>query len=495
MVAGCREGASVSPAQVTQAAAAWPAAPAEGFVVLPWGTRVYLEPRYGGASARLGWPSTPVPPWPATGHVARVVGQRDGFVEIAPIMPPSLSHCGPLLDADAFDVRLYVSPWALAPVLDREVEVRRGDGSMLLLRPGAVAQPIAGDDEERWAVWAGGIRVRARLPADAVARAYSEVAPVVASIQGSWQLPEGRPYAWDGWPLELAQGFGQDVTIASVTAHEGAYLVELTSPCARVVVRATEPPASWGQERFGHIDFGLGGPDAIPPGVLAAAGLEPPREPEVEPPPDVHNLELEGSFEGGDILGVLSGPGPTRLEHVFEEGAPVYLSLAGPPAGTLSQLRAFFEEAWVTGDRLCFHTAFGARFDPPLPVCMPMAEDRVRNPATDVHDFAAGVVRPGALRITGTLPEPEVARALRRHRKDLRRCLNEAMLQGVPASGGFELTLDVSGKGIVTAVRPRSTLAAVLTDCAVAAARGWTMPTPADGKPAQVVFSVRFEPR
>jgi hypothetical protein len=511
--AGCRERATTSPGeQAESVAAVWPRAPTEGFVVLPWGTQVYLEPRFGGASARLGWASAVPPPWPSDGHVARVVGQRDGFVEIAPILAQPFSstqgpmpvHCGPVLDGEVFDVRLYVSPWALATVLAREVEVRHDDGSALVLRPGAVAQPIPDDAQGRWAVSAGGIRVRAVLPDDAVALTYPDPLPQPIPQQRSWQLPEGRPFSYDGWPLEVVMGFGHDVAITAVTPNEGDHLVELWSACARVVAHSTQAPVSF-QDPFSHhfppVEFGLGAPDVVVP-EEAPIELEVPAEgvtidleelKKLELPSEPHAIGgvVEAAAFGSGVLGV----GPARPELVLEEGAPVYLSAAGPAAGALSELRVFGEESWSVGDRLCFHTSFGSRFDPPLPVCIDAAEGRPRSPATDMQDFSPWFVRPVSLRVDGAWSEAAVARALRRHRVDLRRCLGEAMQRGLRPSGGLELALDVDGRGGVLDVRPQSPAIEGFTGCAVAAARGWELPRTEDGKPGSVVLSVRLEPR
>lgn len=523
-------------------------------MVLPWGTRVYLEPRFGGYSARLGWPNVPPPPWPTTGYVARVVGQRDGFVEIAPIIPPLPSelHCGPLLDGEMFDVRLYVSPWALAPVLVREHAVTLDDGTSLTLRPGAVAQPIPDDPQGRWAISAGGIRVRAALPDDAMALAYATPEPIPMPSHRPWQLPEGRPFSFDGWPLELDFGFGQDVAIASVEPLGERHVVELTTPCGRVFAQSDKAPVSWSSQPFEPFpEFGLGGQQGVPTGVLEQVGLAAPREEVVEvkivEPIREQPIEaieggvpggVEGGVPGGVVGGVLGGveggvvdvltsdeplsasilleeppmpppeafgeiggliggaPGlPVRPEHRFEQGAPIYLSPAGPAAGTLAELRVFSEDGWIAGDRLCFHTSFGSRFDPSLPVCLPADESVLRNPTTDVFDFSSWVVRPGTLKVTGALSEAKVDGALRRHRHDLRRCLGEAMQQGVPAIGELELALDVRRDGTVTDARLRSPWVQTLSDCALAAAKRWSLPRPTDGKPAQVVFSVKLEQR
>jgi hypothetical protein len=504
---GCRERAPVSPdhaGATVDGGEAWPEAPMEGFVVLPWGTRVYLEPRFGGASSRLGWPNAAPPPWPTSGHVARVVGRRDGFVEIAPLAQVSEPHCGPVLDGEAFDVRLFVSPWALAPVLTRDVDVVTESGGSLSLRPGALVQPLPRDPQGRSAIAAGGIRVRAVVPADAVALAYADPEPMMMPPQRLWQLPDRSTFSYDGWKLEVDLGFGHDVAIAAVEPLSEGFRVELMSPCARVLAQSTQSPPSW-QDPFPHhfegAEFGLGGPDEIPVALLEPVMEEEPPVETVEIGVGVGRVEFmeEGAVEGqliGEFSGVgLLGSGSTPPERVFEEGTPVYLSTAGPAAGTLSQLRVFSEEGWVAGDRMCFHTSFGHRFDPPLAVCLDASEVRLRNPAVDVHDFGVGVVRPVSIRTTGALPELAVARALRRHRPDLRRCQNETLQRGLQSQGELELALDVNAQGAVTQVRSRSPRIESVTDCALAAAKGWTMPPTDDGKPAQIVVTVRLERR
>ncbi len=487
-LAGCRAPALASPEERVAPPEPRPEVPSEGFVVLPWGTQVYLEPRTGAASARLGWPAAAPPPWPSPGYVARVVGWRDGFVEISPILENRERHCGAVLEGEVFDVRLYVSPWALTPLLTRVVDTAHEDGSTLSLNPGALAQPIPDDAEGRWAVSAGGVRVRTVLPDDAVGLAYLPAAPISAPSQGSWQMPEGRPFSYEGWPLELDPNLGYQVSIVSVVSHSESYRVELVSPCARVVAVAAQEPPSWQPEVF--FEFGLGAPEPVPEELID----------EIIGPLDFDAIgELRsGSMESGQLGGIFTGAvftGGVRPERVFEAGAPLYLSAAGPVAGTLAHMRVFSEDAWAAGDRICFHTSFGAHFEPPLAVCLPAAEARVRNPAVDVHDFGGATVLPGAIQITGALAEPAVASALRRHRSDLRRCWGEALGQGAQAGSELELALDVNGEGAVTHVRLRSPWIASFTDCAVASAQQWTMPAPEDGKPAKVVFSVSLARR
>lgn len=487
-VSACHGRASTSPAEEAAAGEPPPAIPSEGFVVLPWGTRTYVEPRFGGVSAQLGWPGAAPPPWPTTGYVARVLGQRDGFVEIAPILPPTTElHCGPLLEGEVFDVRLYVSPWSLAPVLAREHAVTLDDGASLSLHPGALAQPIPDDPQGRWAISAGGIRVRAVVPEDAMALAYEAPVPMPMPPERSWQLPEGRPFSFDGWPLEVELGFGQDVAIASVTPQGEAHVVELMSPCARVQARSAKEPVSWNQPNFeGHfMEFGLGAPEEVPREVLEEVKILAP-------------IELEAP-EFGSTFGVvgetLGSTLPTRPEHAFEQGTPVYLSAAGPAAGTLTDLRVFSEDGWVAGDRLCFHTSFGSRFAPSLPVCLPLAEARLRNPAADTHDFLPLAVRQGSLAVEGALDVPAVERALRRLRPDLRRCVGEAMGRGSWSTGDLALTLDVNGKGTITEAHVVSPPLPIVGDCAVAKAKGWSLPAPGDGKPAKVVLTMHVVPR
>lgn len=496
-LAGCRASRSVAPSEaVVVVAEPYPVLPDEGYAVLPWGTQVYLEPRLGGASARLGQQSAAPPQWPSPGYAVRVVGSRDGFVEIAPLLQVSQAHCGMVLDAEVFDVRLHVSPWALAPVLMREVEALDEDGSALSLRPGALVRSVPDDPRGRWAVWAGGIRMRAAVPEDAIGLVYAEPQPVVSSGSGAWRLPDGRPFSYGGSPLEIDPAFGYMVTISSVVPRAEGFRVELVSPCGRVLADATQaPPAQWEEPMF---EFGLGGPDEI-----SAALLQDLVEPEPEPVFDAvlevgsassGQFDLVGSLVGGAQGGRILGSSTSLPERVFEEGAPVYLSTAGPAAGTLSQMRVFSEEGWIVGDRLCFRTSFGAHFSPLLPVCLAADEAHVRNPVVDVYDFGPGSVRPGSIQLTGALSEPAVARALRRQRADLRRCWGEALSLGVQGTNelALALELDVNGKGAVTHVRVGSPFIAGLTTCAVAAAQRWTMPPTDDGKPAKVVVSVRL---
>lgn len=502
---GCRERPSEPPGGAQAPPAAWPSVPLEGFVVLPFGSHVYVEPRFGSVASRLGGVWMTMPPWPNAGYVARVVGSRDGFVEIAPLLEPGPQHCGPRLEGDAFDVRLYVSPWSLGKVLVTTVEEQQDDGTRLLVGPGAVVEAIPDDPAGHWAVVAGGIRVHARLPPDAVGLAYSTPADMTMPSERPWEVPYQDPLRYANWPLRVTPGFGQDVAVVSVAPMDAQHVLELASPCARVVAFSDRAPVSWNQHVEPFPEFGLGAPEPAPAPVLAAAGLEPEVDETVaEVRADAFELVDAFASGSGDEAAQLSafgssiggfgivGSGP-GTEHAFEEGAPVYLSAAGPAAGTLSRLRVFSEEAWAAGDRLCFHTAFGSHFDPALPVCLPAAEARVRNPVTDVHDFSPVTVRPASLEITGALPEDAVAGALRRHRNDVRRCVVEASMAGIPAAGELALALSVGKDGTLTRVEPRSPRVEPLTDCVVAAAKQWVMPAPRDDRPATVVFSVTLQ--
>ncbi|MCA9310221.1 MAG: hypothetical protein KDA21_03390, partial [Phycisphaerales bacterium] len=106
LAAGCHRHAGSPSRRSGDELGAWPEAPAEGFAVVPWGARIYVEPRVGAPSVRLGWSVAEPPPWPSGGTVVRVLGHRDGFVEIASVVHGEVAHCEAVLDADALDVRL-----------------------------------------------------------------------------------------------------------------------------------------------------------------------------------------------------------------------------------------------------------------------------------------------------------------------------------------------------------------------------------------------------
>lgn len=488
--AGCRARASKSPDGPERSGAAegeaWPSVPTEGFAVLPWGAPVYLEPSFGGPSARLGWWATSLPPWPSTGQVVRVVGSRDGFVEIAPLPWGGTPHCGPILDGDVFDLRLYASPWSLSSVLVRPFEQVDDEGRVLALRPGAVVQPLPDDPQGRFAVAAGGILVIAPLPADAVSTTYDAPQPRAMPDRRLWQLPHGLPMVHGGWPVELDQVFGGDVAVEDARPNAEGVRLELVSPCAKVTAQAERMPEAWPEDI--SFEFGLGGPDVVvPAGVPVHVGAPSPEPPPEPPPEPIFHFPDEG-----ELLGELALVGVVRPEWAFEQGAPIYLSPAGSAAGTLSALRVFNEDGWMAGERLCFQTAFGSRFVPSLGVCLDAAEGRLRNPQEDAHDFRGELVVPAEVRVAGALPVEDVERVLRVHRHQLRRCAFEATLQGHPIRGELALGLDVSGTGAVTRVQLRSAKMGTVTDCALAAARGWTFPATRHGTPVRIEFSVKL---
>lgn len=466
---------------------ALPLPPAEGFAVLPWGTRVYVEPHVGGPSVQLGVTMSSPTPWPTGGTVVRVVGERDGLVEIAPLRGDELQygrHCGTVLDSDAFDVRLYVSRWSPALVLARTHEQVDDEGHVSSLRPGAVVQRIAGDPEGAWAVSAGGLALRASLPDDAVGRSYRRPDPVSGS---AWRVDDSVHPTFDGWPVAFDRMYGE-VTIGAVEPDDEGYRVELLSPCARVTVStAREPPPPPPEP---HFEFGLGAPDLMLPTVPFVDGLALAPVPAVDAGPahDETEPELEPprfEFIGDDgIMGQLL---PLPPQWVFEEGAPIYPSPAGPAVGTLAQLRVFHEDAWLAGDRICFRTSFGARFVPALPVCLDGVEGRLHDPQKDLHDGIPDLVRPESLILYGALDRPDVERAMRIHRHELRRCAYE----GHSRSGRLVLTFVVRPSGQVSGVEVHtSTLLGHKDRCMERAAEAWVLPAPTNGKPASVRLSV-----
>ncbi|MCA9704613.1 MAG: hypothetical protein KDK70_02050, partial [Myxococcales bacterium] len=503
------------------------------FAVVPWGARIYVEPRVGAPSVRLGWSVAEPPPWPSGGTVVRVVGHRDGFVEIASVVHGEVAHCEAVLDADALDVRLYVSPWSLASVLTRPVEVEVEAGAeagaevegeveaegTVVLRPGALVRPIAGDPRGRYAVRAGGIQVQVSLPDDAVGNGYVEPQPLSMPSQREWELPDAHTlHDAEGWPIEVDQSFGHDVAVESAWPLGARHRIALVSPCARVTGYGDRAPRSISFGRD-HIDFGLGGSDVrLPDGALRARALVAPSEPEPSEPSEpfdafdtfdiaeevpvriLHESEdVIGELEPA-VLGVLQGESPVFFssgfpELVVEAGAPVYLTTAGPAAGTLNELRVFSDDTWVVGERLCLHTAFSMRFDPALAVCFDAAEAQRRSSTTDAHDFGRGTVEPGPIRVGPGHDEALVAQALRRHRRDLRRCYDEALAQDLDLTGSLELQLDTSAQGAVDDVRLRSTWLGPVIDCAIDSARTWSMPPTRDGKPGRIIFRVELSLR
>ncbi len=498
--AGCHRsmsGAAEPPVEV-----AWPDSPADGFAVLPWGTRVYLEPRYGGPSARLGFPRAARPPWPQHGDTVRVVGGRDGFVEIVPLVPEDLSHCERSLDGEGFDVRLYVSPFSLASILTRVVELRFDDDTGVLLRPGAPVETIPGDPRGRWAVSAAGLRLRAPLPEDAVGQIYASSDLLMVPGMTDWELGDPSLVTYDeGWSLEIDPELAHDVVVAGAEPRsDGAsdYRVHLRSRCARLDgLSPGSLPRT--QQQFRHFDFGLGAPQPPPAGGAAAldmrvlAGLEAGRE---DPPPsepefaEAKVIDVIPSSDG--VLGeVLLGPVPDLSSQgfaapVFEQGTPLYLSGAGSRAGQLRGVRVFHEQSRAVGDRLCYSTAFGMRFDPPLWICLDAAEGRVRTPEEAASEVGNSVVHPVTVEAYGELRRPEVETALRRHRYQVRLCHDQALLRQPALQGELRLSLRLAGDGSVGEAEAHAKGLEPVIDCVQEAARGWSMPAPSDGRAARV---------
>ncbi|MCB9717168.1 MAG: hypothetical protein H6712_25175 [Myxococcales bacterium] len=489
----------------------WPELPHEGFAVLPGGTLVYLQPSVAGPVTRLGWFDEASEPWPSGGIVVSVVGQRDGMVEIAPLRYPHPFHCERVLEGEAYDVRLYVSPWSLTPVITREHSWTFEDGTSIELRPGAPVRRIPDDPDGRWAVAVDDLRMRLEIPEDAVGLAYPEAQPITGPSGRSWLPGAGEPLLSfdEGEPLWVRSRFGSSEILVLGSGPWGdGFRVQLGGSCVEATVLADRLPPGNDRE-FVHFDFGLGGPEPsmLPPGGAAldvAALLEP--EPEPPPPPaqgtgsepgfvepEIGFSEdelLEGELLSPGFLGLLGDLGGTL---VFEEGAPVYYSGAGPAAGILRDVEAL-RDGWVMGDRLCFATVFGTHFQPILPVCFDGAEARLQTPESAPHDLGGSVAIPGEVELRGKLPRDAVEVVLRRHRHELRRCFDEAQVRQRPAPSSVELrlVLEVDGEGRVTAVRRDAGDLGMAVDCAIEAAKRWRLPATGDGEPGRVMLALRL---
>ncbi len=492
----------VEPSEGIGAAGAWPEAPRPGFAILPWGTRVYVEPRYGSRSSRLRRPVEVAPPWPVEGSVVRVLGGRDGFVEIAPLLENTQGHCAEMLTADGYDVRLYVSPWAFASVLTESFEAHHEDGSSMRLQPGAIVRPIADDPQERWAISAAGLQLRAALTPEVVGTSYAETQPETMPGNRQWVMGPGHSMQYDGgWALEWSPR--RDIAIESVLPAGERYRVEVVSHCARVTAWADRPPEA-AREEFRHFDFGLGAesvhlPTEGPIDVTALLGVsnEPARLEDVFVPEQgavFDDLLADEVFMDGEVMGELLRAEPPR-EQIFETGAPIYLGTTGPRAGRLTHLRSFGEDHWIAGERVCFRTFFGGQFTPVVGVCFDVAESRRRTPQTDPDDFGRGTVEPVRLKVGPGLDEALVARALRSYRHQLRHCFNEVQPIRGDGSGRLEMTLDTARDGTVSHVRLRSRWLGPVSTCATSAAESWTMPPTRDGAPGRITFAVDLVPR
>jgi len=409
------------------------------------------------------------------------------------LLESTTGHCAELLTADGFDVRLYVSPWALASVLTEPFEGHYDDESSVRLQPGAIVRPIPGDPRERWAVSAAGLQLRAELTPEMVGTSYAQATSETMPGNRQWELEPERPVHYDGgWALEWSPR--RDVAIESVLPVGDHYRVEVVSHCARVTALAEQPPAPARQD-FQHFDFGLGaeavhlptdGPIDVSV-LLGGMSDEPLRADEVFVPGEDFVFD-------GEVMGELLRAEPS-IEQIFEAGAPIYFDTTGGSAGTLTQMRSFGEDHWVAGDRVCFRTSFGGRFVPLIGVCLDAAESRRRTPLTDPDDFGRGTVEPVRLRVDPGLDEALVARALRLHRHELRRCFNEVQAVGRDNGGRLELTLDTRGDGRVSHVRLRSRWQGPVSTCSTSAAQTWTMPPTRDGAPGRITFAVDLVPR
>ncbi len=446
------------------------------------------------------------------GRVLRVIGARDGFVEVAPVLDTEQQHCERPLHGEEFDVRLFVSPWSLVTVITREVHVEFDDGSSITLRPGAVVQPIVGDPAGRYAVATGGVRLRLELPEDAVGSSY-EAGPVFAPGFGSRQGPPNvTEMTFDGEEImHLDPALSHQLSVQEVSKEEAGYRTTVQGDCLRVTgLAATDPVME--HDDFETIDFGLGGPAVVVPNstVIPVSGLAEPASDDVI---EIDLVEVEAMMElvetmdaldsdeiaaiessfGSGIIEGLVAPSLPGMAWVFEQGSAVFVSEAGPAAGVVVERRVFMEEgARPVGSRVCFATAFGGAFFPPLSVCLDASEGHFHPALDPALAFAEGEVVPGPISLTGAQDEVAVARALRFHRQDLHRCYNEALDADPMFHGALVLALGIDGEGTVTHVMRRGGPFGPAVGCAMESARKWTMPATTDGRPATVQFEVEL---
>lgn len=519
-------GGSRGPASDASEGEPWPELPSEGFVLVLPNSLVYLQPDATGPWVRMGWPREVPEPWPTGGTVARVTGMRDGFVEIAPLLHPHDFHCEGVLEGETFDVRLYVSPWSLGPVVTRAVSSEFEDGTSIGVGPGT---PVRALPDGRWAATANDVRLQLELPEDAVGLVYPSPGPSFETGGRMWQGPVGAPPpVFDGdQPLHVVSRFGssQAMVTESTPLDEG-FRVGLATRCVRATVISEGPPADR-DEDFVFFEFGLGAPSlaAVPPGsaaldVATLLGPEPevPEKVEIEFDPDVF-----GTGRVDDGLGMLSGEeglfeeellaevpleevpfddiavlqeqlpasgllgGSVDGTQIFEAGAPLYFGAEGPPVGELHALQPL-REGWVMGERVCFPTSFGASFVPLLPVCFDGGEGRLQTPETVADDSSMAVVTPGEVTHSGTFEPGAVERALRRSRHHLRRCYQHVLRQqgAHPRGEGLALVLEVAGDGTVTHAQSVDPASGPILQCVTKSAESWEMPPTTDGEPGWV---------
>ena len=94
----------------------------------------------------------------------------------------------------------------------------------------------------------------------------------------------------------------------------------------------------------------------------------------------------------------------------------------------------------------------------------------------------------------GTLEASVVAAMLSDHDREVQACYEGVLLRAPTAAGAITATIDVDGRGIVTAVTAKASAGASLTaaaDCA--AAHAWTWSFPAVGGDGSTRVTVRYQ--
>lgn len=438
------------------------------YVVVPGDAWLHTRPDKTGDKARIMAPGQRAESLKLA-YVARWVGERDGWIEIAPVSSSLHSeHCAGFANGlDAMELRFFVRKTDLLEVTTKVASHTYPDGTSIRMAAGI---PLYRGKAGRYHFDVHGIRGETELPKDSIGDRYR---PERLQVRGEYRMA-------------LARKVRPRLGGTALTLDADMRLSEVEGDRAKRVLLMSECREVW---------------------ALVPAG-------ELEQAKERKNL-------GSGVLGVLGAADQNR--HV-RQGAPVYdrkgnrigstwhsVSLrptAGAAGKRVCEDRPLKQGSGYGMLKLCYDNADINEGEPPILGGLTGDSEESQRSGFGFGGSAwPGSASPGKARpapkvsedqadlvVDGGLDAAIVRRIMRRHLGRVRICYERALASNPKAAGRVVLRFTIGANGAITAITHESSELAAVGECMVQRFRSAEFPRPDNGRPVQVTYPYRLQP-